>query len=71
MAVISQEMKKILNSLRKAFLQILRYFKSKNKFLFLNSISLLSVTILLGIHIYFFSVIGMILFPPVKVFFYN
>ncbi len=26
-----------------------------------------SVTILLGIHIYFFSVIGMILFPPIKV----
>ena len=29
---------------------------------------LCSVTILLGIHVYFFSVIGMILFPPVKVF---
>lgn len=26
-----------------------------------------SVTILLGIHVYFFSVIGMILFPPVRV----
>ncbi|CAF1102665.1 unnamed protein product [Adineta steineri] len=48
MAVISQEMKKIFNSLRKSFLQIL------------------SVTILLGIHVYFFSVIGMILFPPAR-----
>ncbi|CAF3413381.1 unnamed protein product [Rotaria socialis] len=48
MAIISQEMKKIFNSLRKSFLQIL------------------SVTLLLGIHIYFFSVIGMILFPPAK-----
>ncbi|CAF1420605.1 unnamed protein product [Rotaria sordida] len=48
MAFISQEMKKIFNSLRKSFLQIL------------------SVTLLLAIHIYFFSVIGMILFPPAK-----
>lgn len=31
-----------------------------------NVVSLRSVTILLGIHVYFFSVIGMILFPPAK-----
>ena len=64
MAVISQEMKKIFNSVRKSFLQILRL----DPFTPITSDDFCarSVTILLGIHVYFFSVIGMILFPPAK-----